>query len=375
MIYLKKILFIIVLLAMFFPLVQWKWKIIDEKPLKGIFTATNTRMNFSWYNWFSGEYQRQNELHINDSIGLRSFFVRVHNQIDFSLFHKANAEDLAVGKFDFLHSPNQINAHLGKDFIGKTKIDSVLYKVQFLQKTLKAKNINLLLVFAPGKPTFYSENYPVWIDTSRPTLSNYTYYIDRCKALKIEHIDFNKYFLNIKDSSRFPLYPKCGIHWSFYGATLATDSILKYIEKVRHIDIPDLRWKNIETENAKDIDYDCGDVMNLLWRIKGPKMAYVQFEFEENPKKTKPNVLVVADSYFWNINNMGIPERLFNDYSYWYYNSTAYAKGAPMKGVKELNLKQEIERKDVIIILATEVNLYTYGFGFIENAYNLYKRK
>lgn len=373
---LKKIFFLFACLLMLLPMAQKRWAIFELKPLKGVIIANNSRIDFSSENWFSGEFQKQYELHLNDSVGFKNLFIRIHNQIDYSLFNKANAEDLAVGKHSVLHSPNQINSHLGRDFVGERAIDSILFKVQYLQKELKKKNIDLMLVFAPGKPTFYSENYPEWIDTSNRSISNYTYYTHRSRQLKLNHIDFNNYFLRMKDTSRYALYPRCGIHWSFYGAAIAADSILKYIEKTKNTDIPDLIWKNIEvTDEARDVDYDCGDLMNLLWKIPSPNMAYVNLGFEDDPKKKKPNVLVIADSYFWNINNMGIPEHLFNGYSYWYYNSTAYSKGAPDKGVSQLNLKEEIEKKDVIIIMGTEVNLYRFGYGFIENAYNLYKKK
>jgi hypothetical protein len=42
--------------------------------------------------WINGDYQREKEKYFNDQFGFRNDFVRLHNQIGYSLFKKMNAK-------------------------------------------------------------------------------------------------------------------------------------------------------------------------------------------------------------------------------------------------------------------------------------------
>ena len=83
---LKQSILIIIILYLFIPLIQKEFPFFKEKPLKGVFILT-AKPDSMLKNRFSGEYQNQYEKHFNDSLGFRPFFVRLNNQINFSLFN------------------------------------------------------------------------------------------------------------------------------------------------------------------------------------------------------------------------------------------------------------------------------------------------
>ena len=102
-------------------------------------------------------------------------------------------------------------------------------------------------------------------------------------------------------------------------------------------------------------------------------MAYPNIRFQSDSGKTKPSVLVVSDSFYWGMFNFGISSA-FTDSHFWFYNNQVYPEGnhGPIQ-VSQLNIKEEIAKHDIIVIMATEATLPSLGWGFIENVYNDFK--
>jgi hypothetical protein len=97
-------------------------------------------------------------------------------------------------------------------------------------------------------------------------------------------------------------------------------------------------------------------------------MAYPQIQFESDSDKTKPSLLVIADSFYWGIYGMGWGN-LFSDNHFWYYNKEIYPENL---NVENVNLQDEILKYDIILILSADANLPNLGWGFIENGYDVF---
>lgn len=67
---------------------------------------------------------------------------------------------------------------------------------------------------------------------------------------------------------------------------------------------------------------------------------------------------------------------IFEKHQYWYYFNDIWPKSNDCQRenrvVADLDLRAEIDKNDVFIILNTESTVGGYGFGFIEAAYDLY---
>lgn len=362
----------IVLVILTLPYLQSKLHFIKEKPLKG-YSIHAIADTLSMIKWFSGDYQEQEEKFLNESFGFRSAFIRINNQIAFSLFNKAKAQGIIIGKDNYLFEENYIKAYYGIDFIGTDKIRNRIQKLQRLQDTLLSMNKSLITVFAAGKGSYYPEFFPDEFITAKDT-TNYEIYIKLAKKYDLNFIDFNQYFLDKKRSSIYPLYPQFGIHWSKYGQCLAADSLIKFIERNREIDMPNIYWKQIKLSAPQKEDMDIADGMNLIFYPKTFKMAYPEIRYQSDSNKVKPSLLVIADSYYWGMYNFGI-SNIFSESHFWFYNQQIFPESfqSPLS-VNQVNLKEQIEQHDVIILLATEATLPQFGWGFIENAFDLYKQ-
>jgi hypothetical protein len=372
---LKHITFGILLFVIWAPFAQMVLQVINSGGLKGAFVP-HVKPRLTDSTWFSGDFQKDYELYLNDTIGFHQDFIRLRNQIDFSLFNLCHSYDVEVGKNGYLVATTHIDAYLGKMHTRETAIDSTVKELQDLTDTLSKLNKTLIVLFAPNRGSFYKELTPYWYDLTKKNESDYECYLRSLSKTNVKVLDFNKWFLDTKETSKYPLYTKCGIHWSLYGANLAGDTLVKYVEWARGIDLPDIHFSKIEySYKERGVDADIGNAINLIWKIKNDRMAYPILAFNK-VNKAKAKLLTIGDSYYYGILDSGIPQETFEEYSFWYYNNSIVSNGPTGgKRVSDMILSEEIERHDVITIIATEVNLNHLGWGFIERAWQLYYGK
>lgn len=365
-------LYLLILAVLFLPFFQEQTNWFSLKPLKG-HIETVPKPAWEMKKWFTENLQQEFQAYVTSRLGFRTLLIRINNQLDFSLFKTPHANEVIVGKNDYLFENNYIKDYTGEDFIGEEQLDERLARLRFIQQALKQKNIDLLVIFSPGKASFYPEYIPDRYHPEKRAISNYQYFSSGAAELGLNTIDFNQYFIQMKDTVSWPIYPKCGIHWSVYGMALCADSLFRYIEKTRGIRMLDFGWNGLDLpDTLRDTDYDIGDGMNLLWKIKTPRGAYPRFFYKEQPGYTKPDVLVIADSFYWTIFGNGITSTMFGENVFWFYFEQAFtSKGGPFD-VKTLDVKAELESKQMIILMSAESNLFKFPFGFLEKVYPLY---
>jgi hypothetical protein len=368
----KNCLLLLLLGLLFTPIIQHVFEFKTLEPLKGAVT-NHEDATFSKKEWIDGTYQEKKELYINSNFGFRNFFVRLNNQVDFNLFDKANAKGVIVGKDNYLYELDYIKAYTGEDFIGMDSIDNSLRKLKLIHDTLEKLNKHLLFVFAPSKAAFFPENIPAKYLSLKGT-TNYSVFSERMKKLGLNYIDFHKWFNDNKTISKYPLFPQQGTHWSTYGAALAMDSLMKKIEAIGKIQIPHLKYNSFRLGKAYDMNYDIGEGMNLLYDIKGYELAYPNINSVDSINKVKPKILVIGDSFYWEIFYLGIGKCFNSNHRFWYYNKEVYPDSYTKQlFVENLDLSQEINKYNFIIILSTDQTLKNVGWGFLENMNNLYK--
>ncbi len=344
------------------PLIQKYVGIKKINPLKGAIEE-KASPQFSWKKWFSGEYAKSAEEYVNHGFGFKPIFVRSDNQLAYSLFGEVRANNVLVGKEEYLFEKNYIEAYTGKDFIGIESIEQNVRMFKNIQDSLWARGKHVLVVLAPGKASFYPEFIPDEYGTGSDS-TNYLMYVQELGKQGVDYLDFNAWFMQNKGKKEYPLYPKTGIHWSHYGMLLAADSIIRRIEKVGEWDLPEIKWTNIEyVDEIRRIDDDIEQAMNLLFPFENRKMAYPNISIV-NGGKDRPKVVCIADSFFWEMFNMGISDKVFGKGEFWYYFNTVYPQEytRPTK-MGDINLSTAIDSSDVFVFMATEGNLAHFPWG------------
>ena len=371
----KKILFYSILLLFISIAIRRPIFLSFSENLHGVYETEGLPV-LSINKWFKGTFQEQFTRFLEDLPGMRGAFIRIRNQYDFTLFSIPHARKIVMGKKGYLFGEENIDSYNGLDFAGTKYLDVKVSELKQLQDELwNRKKILLMVIFTPDKATFFPELIPDRLIKKRQTQSNYHYYSRKCVETGINLIDFNRYFLLIKDTVKYPLFAKTGAHWSSYGAMIAADSMMHYIEKKLIIRLPELVVKDLETSHtARDYDDDISNTMNLFWKIIQPALAYPKICFLQKPGTIRPSALFIGDSYYWNWYRPGYIRNLFNNTEFWYYDKEVY----PQSFFKTMNrwqvdLVKTIERQKVIILMQTSNGKERdFGYGFVDRTWPEY---
>lgn len=354
---------------LFAPMIQHKFRFLEEKPLNGSYELSS-KPALNKENWFTGKYQEGQDQYIREHTGFRPGWVRLYNQWNYSLFNKASAFGVVIGKENYLYEENYIKAYYGMDFLGEQKIEKITHQWKAIQDTLKRKGIDLVVIFAPGKGSFYPEYIPDRYRKVKKGKTNYEVFKEQFKKQTVSYVDMHSWFESMKKTSKYPLFPKTGIHWSIYGQYLAADSITKFVSKRCNYEIPHFILDRIEHPDSTLLDDD--DIekgMNIYQDIPDLQLAYPKFHPSRASKKNDPKILVIADSFYWGLFNSNTSHFLFNDGEFWYYNEQIYPASFTKETlVKNQPLDQKLKENKMVFLLITDANLYKFGFGFVEMA-------
>lgn len=376
MIYAKRFLLVLTLILILFPLIQKIFNPIVSAPLNGWFEPVQPP-DFSRKSWFSGEFQQQYRLHIEDSIGFKADLVRLYNQADYSLFRIPHAHRIVVGKKETLFEDRYIESYTGRDFRSRKWIDDKISKLQYLQKYLwDSHKILLLVVIPPSKSIFWPERIPGRFMKKERMQPNLEYFLEKAKQKGIHHIDYNEMFLQRKDTSTFPLFPTTGIHWTDYGAWLAADSLFRYLSSTWNFVFPKMILDSLEISGkARNQENDINKAMNLIWEIKHPDYAYAHVRYESDSSLLKPSALFVGDSFYWEWYYQEFIKNMFRNVEFWYYDREIYPESFNLKkSTGVVNLAEAIPGYDLIVLFEVEAGGGNPGSGFIDRAYAEYFR-
>ncbi len=362
-----RILFIFIIAFLSLSLFQRSFPLFHEKPLDGTYVLSDDT-NFSFNGWFSGKYQAHREKYLNDHFEFRSAFIRCRNQVDFSLYHQFHTQDVVEGKNHFLFNTWYIDSYKGLDFIGSRKIIDKVSKLKILQDTLAKHNKVLLVVFSPSKDLYAPENLPEGIQKGDST--NYALFEKTAKEKGLIHIDFENYFIKLKQTVQYPLFPAYGSHWSYYGACVAGDSIISALEGLSKTKIPHYPWRNsVLVSKAEGDELELSNEINIFSGFPKETLAHPLIKDTINPKQKRPSVLIIGDSYILNLEAHYNLMSSFSSYKFCYYFKTVYTLGTDKSiDASNLDLHDAIDKADMIIVESTEINLGKIGWGFTEAA-------
>lgn len=367
--YLSYTLFFLILVFLFCNMVQdyakFNWQ---SKQLDGFFVQAQ-KDTFSWSKWFDGSYPEKTTAYLNENFGFRNFYVRLYNEQRFLLFRKTVVKDMIIGKNDYLYQWGQVMEYNGDCCIGEKAVNDTVQKLVVLKEKLATLGKKILVVLAPNKVRVYAEFMDQEKNRGPVKKCNYEFYRKSLAAHGVDFIDFNQWFGLKKDTSRYELIPKLGCHWSRLEAIRGADTILRRLSMMAANDLPEIKINRIrELDTMQAPDDDAIKSMNLLWYPTYKKMAYPEFEVIHKERAEK-SILVVSDSFWWDIFLQKIPVYAFRNDEFWYYSKDAYGSRMTEKqDVSKIDVKRHILQADYILIIVTESNLSVFGFGFISKA-------
>lgn len=333
-------------------------------------TLTNTFDSFSLSGFADGSFQSSLEAYVNDQIGFFAFFVKLHNQLEYTLFGNIFTGDVVAGKDDYLFEQPYIDAYFGKDFIGQKRIEKFGDIFKALQDSMEARGKIVIMGMATGKAYFYPEYLPYEEEIDS---TNYEYFLKTFKEKDVNHIDFHPMFEDLKKEYGDLLFPKYGIHWSYFSNFFVADTLVKYIEHKMAWDLPNIHMIDMNVTNeTRYYDNDISGAMNLFKEPRPDSMAYPEFEWDPKTKDNPKKILIIGDSFGWElVERMRIGQDCFDSMEFWYYNLTCHTTDTRMNHRDELpylvrhrDLAEAFDEYDAFFIVANEPNVAARGFEF-----------
>ena len=351
---------ILFLPELYLPIVHRFIPGLQAKKLGGSYKKI-TKPAFSSKDWLSKSYQDQLEVYLKSHSENAPFFVRLRNQNHYSIFNELPSRKIHAGKNNVLHDVDYTMAYTGYKCCDEPLLEEIAAKLRRAHQLLQERNITLLVLLPPGKARVMPENIPDYYQKNATEASNWhrmRYYLSR---EKVPFMDFAFLIEQHKSGTHdYPLFPQLGLHWSHYCAALVADSLKARIEQLLSIQLPVFNWKDsiIWKETPKEVDMDLLISANLLPGFPIEPMPYPQLEYITSDSTTKPNVLVVGDSFYKVLVDYGIQKGLFHkESSFWYYNASGDAKN---------NLLKHVEQRAIILLPHAEINITSMGFGFLD---------
>lgn len=364
----KITLYILFLIALLLPLLQ-KWThLLPEPRLRGTFIKKE-KPTLNAQDWFDGSFQTQYEAYITDSLGFHGNLVKMRNLFCFKVFHQVNTPNVVLGKQNYLYEQDYIDAHYGTDYVGRDSIERQVVKIKHLQDALAERGKTLVIFLAPSKADFFPEYIPKLQRKAETDSTNHKQFSQLLKKHGVNVIDYNTYYQTQKAVTPYPLYSQYGIHWSEYGLVKATDSLMRYIGKKSGLHLPRLIIdRYVVLKDPMFTDYDLGYISNIAGpKLKSYPLCYPEWHWTTDTLSPKPTLTVISDSYYWEVYNLGIQQQGFQG-KFWYYNSSVYPESFTKEThTSDLNIKEELEKTDVILIMSTTPGLRNFSWGAVDN--------
>lgn len=345
--------------------VQGKWHPFQLKPLGGV-TYTTERPKLTLQNFASGAFQRDAEQYSRENFGFREWHIRLYNQFNYSLFDRITNQFVVQGNDGkTFFEESYVISYTGETYLGEEKIKENTRQLKLVQDMLRAKGTTLLPVFVLGKASYYPELIPDKYAAKRHETNNYQEYLKAFAEQDVEMIDFNRWFCEHKGTEAHAIYCNLSAHWTVYAASLAMDSLIHYMENKTQQEQAHFHIDGFDDTYLMSQDDDLYSMMNLMFPMKHNTIDQPNFGFTEG---YKPKVLAISDSYWWTVWawNVALPQHLFSEGGFWFYNKTVYPERDPIQNVESIDYRQEIEDQDFVLLVCTEATNHLWPYGFTE---------
>ncbi|MFH0761573.1 MAG: hypothetical protein V2A67_08735 [Bacteroidota bacterium] len=352
------------------PTFQMLTRLVPEKKLEGSWYGQKLP-ELTWPLWYHSEYQVSLNRYVEEQYGFRTFCTRLYNQAEYSLFRQPHAKGVVLGRDGYLYEEWFIESYFGRNYIGD---EQVMLKTRWLRQVRKyftRKGKELMVFIAPGKADYFPEFIPTRLRDSIGK-TNYSELSASFLKARIPVLDLNRLFKIMKDTVPCPLFPKNGTHWSQYGARLATDTLSGFISAMIQRPLPDIRLENFHlTNQILSPDDDLEKLLNLIFPLTDDPLCYPDVVKGDPSGFDLPSALIIGDSYFWQMYNIGLMNLIFKDLQFWYYNSTIYPDSyITLRKADEVPLHEGLDFADLIILVVNPANIQDIGWGFIDRVMN-----
>ena len=369
------ILFALLMVFLFVPIIQEWTDFIPVRPLKGVIMET-PKPELTFDNYKSNIYQTQIEKYASEHFGLREPVIRIYNQYVWSAFNKTYCHFIVPGKQGYLYYALAVKEHFRTELLHHYKsneaamkdVDTELRMMNKVRHVLKDYGIEFLAFIAPDKPEVYPEYLPRR-DADTTTVHIDEYFSHRMTETGFPFINMTDWFVQMRDTASFPLFPRTDSHWR-YASIYGFDSLFRFINTLDgEAKFPTLHIGPPIVYESDKLEGD-EETLNLIFRIHDDKTQYKSnITVEPDSTHRKPKVLFVGDSFIYSMNDFMPIREIMEDREIWFYNNTAY-EGFDNKteSVKDIDRLSHILNADYVVFYSAGHQWWEATYGFAKDA-------
>ena len=336
-------------------------------------------LTFEYYK--NGYFQKATEKYISNHFGFREPIIRFYNQYCWDFYRKEFVSFTHPGKQRWLFYDHNVKDYYGTEMYewfdskeeARKHFDQEVRLLNKVRHILEQYDVTLLTMIAPSKSFIYPEYLPRRsFDTT--SLNARSYYLECFAKTEMPCLDMTEYFLRMKDTCSFFLFPPTGDHWNF-STVFATDTLMRFMEQLRGIRMPYIEFGHVFRDTCSigdDRNRDMEPDLNLMRPIRyDPKFNNRECDYEVvcDSTCTMPIALFVGNSFIFRIKTYIPPRKTCSHFDLWYYNRIAY------QGVEEvIDTVSKINRlgvlldADYIVWSSSASQMYRATEGFAEDA-------
>ena len=366
-------------LVLFAFMIQGATHWLDFEKLKGV-EVPKPKPKLTYKSYVDGSFQSGTEEYLMQNFGFREPILRFYNQYLWDFYGKTYVSRgiLVQGKDGWLYEPWAVDDYYQVQFLQHApdadkmtqQLAEEAKRLYQLQHILEPYGCHLFVCIVPSKDLVYPEHLPdrpISKLTSDKKMSARYFCPKEYERIGVNCLNLEQYYLQVKDTADFMLFPQTGTHWSKYSALFAADTLIRYMEHLGDINLKNLVIGPRTLQDAQEADRDHEGLLNLIRPLPRPQYYYATATTDKDSTAVMPNMIVIGDSFWWNIVFQIPVQEIFSKYPYWYYNSTIYYDPAH-QSVSEVNLTNELLSTDFIILFYSTTQLYKLNNGFTKKA-------
>ena len=226
-------------LVLFASMIQKATQVFEFEKLKGV-EVPKPMPALTYKSYVNGSFQSDTEAHLMQNFGFREPLLRFYNQYLWDFYGKTyvNRGILEFGKNGWLYEPWAVDdyyqilfhQHAANADQMTKRLEEEALRVYQLQHILNTYDIKLFVSLVPSKDMVYPEYLPDKRNTKfddEKKMSARVFYKEEYPKMGINFLDLENYFLQVKDTADFMLFPQTGTHWTKYGALFAADTLFR----------------------------------------------------------------------------------------------------------------------------------------------------
>jgi hypothetical protein len=314
---------------------------------------------FTLDSWLEGDFQRQADAWFKERFGLRDYYVRFANQINYLFFSKSyeGRFQIVVGKDRQLYEFSYLKSYCGyRDPMPRDEMQALFRRVRRVQDALEARGIAFFFLITPHKVSILPEYMPDdFCGPQESPGSGYEMALEVIEAEGVHHLDgYLETTHAMPMHEEIGLFPRGGVHWNRLGAFYTTRALLETADRLSAREIPGITIESMTIDrDPQDSDKDLADLLNVIVPPLGYEVPHPVI-VPERPAPESIRAVFVGGSFLHLPMDILEETELFEQLDLYFYfdkQLTRHASGeeGPIER-SEIDWEGEIFNADVVVL-------------------------